>query len=301
MTEIERINAGTTMIVFAWFAVMAYVWLRDRAGTGAKLGIEARETLAFRGDFPVPPLWILLPLIGGPSTAMNWPLFAVIASLFLWVCLRQWRQRKRRPPLPLSRGLLDDSIGRMAAAFALRMPRCSILLADYETDDDTYTPAVMVRKRLLDWLSRAEIDALAARQLAYQQRAYVFPVRACALGCGGIAVAASELLGASLPERALITLATVVVAVAALALWLPHAGRNADLRAIELVGNPEALFSALGKLAWLSIGPLDAHGLEPLARKAGVTPERLRALLEPRLAPEEDRYPTVGDYMTVGF
>jgi hypothetical protein len=99
----------------------------------------------------------------------------------------------------------------------------------------------------------------------------------------------------------LLFLALVAVETAALALYLPHADLRSDLRAISLTGNPYAFFSALGESARLTGATLDLPALEKTAQRAGVTPDRLRALLQPQPRPAEDRYPTSGDYATVGF
>jgi hypothetical protein len=55
------------------------------------------------------------------------------------------------------------------------------------------------------------------------------------------------------------------------------------------------------KLYRLSGSSPDQRYLSRIARTAGIPPERLRNLLQEELRPAEDRYPTSGDYMTVGF
>jgi hypothetical protein len=83
--------------------------------------------------------------------------------------------------------------------------------------------------------------------------------------------------------------------------YLPHADLQSDLRAIWLTGNPDAFFSAVGESARLNGAALDLPALEKTAQRAGVSPDRLRPLLQPQPRPAEDRYPTSGDYVTVGF
>jgi Zn-dependent protease with chaperone function len=150
-------------------------------------------------------------------------------------------------------------------------------------------------------MSRAEIDALAARQLARQQGPPFRPADAYLLAGALAAVGLCELLHPGMAGWWLLLLALVAVETAALALNLPRADMQADLRAIALTGNPDAFFSALGESARLNGAPLDLPALEKTAQRAGVPPDRLRALLEPQPRPAEDRYPTSGDYVTVGF
>jgi hypothetical protein len=147
-------------------------------------------------------------------------------------------------------------------------------------------------------MSRAEIDALAARQLARLRRANFGAI----LLVGALAaVGLCELLHPGMVGWWLLFLALVAVQAAAVASYLPHADLQSDLRAIWLTGNPDAFFSALAESARLNGTALDLPALEKTSQRAGVSPDRLRALLEPQPRPAEDRYPTSGDYVTVGF
>jgi Zn-dependent protease with chaperone function len=150
-------------------------------------------------------------------------------------------------------------------------------------------------------MSRSEIDALAAHQLARQQREYLLPARASLLGCGLAAAGLCELLNVGIAGRWLAFLVLVAAETAALALYFPHVEVKADLRAIRLTGNPDAFFSALGESARLNGAALDLPALEKIARRTGVSADRLRALFQQQHRPAEDRYPTSGDYVTVGF
>jgi Zn-dependent protease with chaperone function len=150
-------------------------------------------------------------------------------------------------------------------------------------------------------MSRAEIDALAARQLARLRGGRFRPVDAYLLVGALAAVGLCVLLRPGMAGWWLLFAGLVAVETAALALNLPHAEIQSDLRAIALTGNPDAFFSALAESARLTGAPLDLPALEKTAQSAGVTPDRLRALLQPQPRPAEDRYPTSGDYVTVGF
>jgi len=150
-------------------------------------------------------------------------------------------------------------------------------------------------------MSRAEIDALAARQLARLQGPPFRPADAYLL-VGALAVAGlCKLLHVGMAGWWLLFLALVVVETAALALDLPRAEMQSDLRAIALTGNPDVFFSALGES-----GPPErrhpgfagARKNRPACRCHARPPARPAPTPTPS---REDRYPTSGDYVTVGF
>jgi len=230
-------------------------------------------------------------LVGSPLLLAAYPVFFVDSIL-----------GRRLEPLGLSRGALFTGIHRLAGK--ARFQTLSIYLLP--NDSQPRLPvllghAVLIPRRFLDCMSRAEIDALAARQLARMQRAYSRPVNDVLLVGALAAVGLCELLHPGMAGWWLLFLGLVAVQAAAVASYLPHADLQSDLRAIWLTGNPDAFFSALVESARLTGAALDLPALEKTAQRAGVSADRLRALLEPQPRPAEDRYPTSGDYVTVGF
>jgi hypothetical protein len=292
--------AGIVMVVGSWVDVKCLVLLlqtrRRSADLGMKLGgaywCQAALLLAWN-------LCLLLLLLG--EAQIRSPL---LVPSYLWIvsCLLLLGSRileRRLEPLALSRGALLAGIHRLARK--ARVPRPSVYLLPPDSPPRLLVlqgPAVLIHRRFLDGMSRAESDALAARQLARPQGALPDPIL---LVCGLAAAGLCELLHVGVAGWRLLFLALIAVETAALALYYHHANLQSDLRAIWLTGNPDAFFSAVGESGRLNGAAMDLPALEKVAQRAGVTPDRLRALLQPQTRPAEDRYPTSGDYVTVGF
>jgi Zn-dependent protease with chaperone function len=159
-----------------------------------------------------------------------------------------------------------------------------------------------VPRQLLDLLSRAELDALVAYQLRRPRArgfwAYgFFVVLACGTGCS----VALNLLKIGFAGRwaafAFLAIAEIAVLVF---VWRRRIDGH-DRWAMKITGDPEAYLSAMAALSRLSTGAPDSHLIHRLARIADLPPDRIHALMQERPRPAEERYPTVGDYMTVGF
>jgi hypothetical protein len=168
---------------------------------------------------------------------------------------------------------------------------------------DGSTSSIFISRQALDWLSRGEIDALVASQLrgdAFRRQAtgwFIFGL--VVYVCAAIAVIDVLKIGFSGQVRILPLVAAVEI-LALTILW-HHLRPQVLRRAIEIAGNPEAYLSAMVKLSRLSGSPPDERTLSLITNGAGTPRERLQALLEEPLRPAEDRYPTSGDYMKVGF
>lgn len=149
---------------------------------------------------------------------------------------------------------------------------------------------VLLLRHFLEQMSRAEIDALVARQLARQQRRYYLPPVLAVFACSLVAVGALEWLGMGLRDRWLVLLLLLAMEVSALWLFSSHALHSADVRAIKLTGSAEPLISAIAELSRESDSKLDLGMIERLARKTGVTSDRLQNLIKEQPRPAEDRY-----------
>jgi hypothetical protein len=307
--EFHHLQTGLLMAFGSWGTVGFFVLMRESRGRFADLDANLRGAYLWQASWML--AWILClllvfsrlhlgaaptsplghSLVGGPLLLAAYPVFLVDRIL-----------GRRLEPLGLSRGALFTGIHKVAGK--ARFQTLSIYLLP--NDSQPRLPvllghAVLIPRRFLDCMSRAEIDALAARQLARLQRAYSRPVNDVLLVGALAAVGLCELLRPGMAGWWLLFAGLVAVETAALALNLPLAEMQSDLRAIALTGNPDAFFSALGESARLNGVTLDLPALEKTAQRAGVSPDRLRALLEPQPRPAEDRYPTSGDYATVGF
>jgi hypothetical protein len=167
--------------------------------------------------------------------------------------------------------------------------------------DRKWEREIFMPRRLLDWMSRAEIDALVAYQLTWPwTRRYARWTFLGPLMYGLIASAALAWLKIGARGRWEAFLLLLVTEIAVLACLQPHLRYLADLRTIKTTGNPEAYFSAMAELSRLSSGVWDTRLVRRFARTGRVTPDRMQKLQEQH-RPAEDRYPTSGDYLNVGF
>ena len=215
-----------------------------------------------------------------------------------------WRHRKNPEPPQLSRGALFDGVSAVRRKAGIATALNIYLLPDefragFRHPDQ---PTVFLPRQLVDRLSRAEIDALVAYQLR-RPRAHSFWAYAflSVLVCGaGFSVALNALkIGTAGRWGAFLALAIVEIAALSFT-W--RSRRDSHQRwAMKLTGDPEAYVSALAALSRLSTGVPDAHLIRRLARIANLSPDRIPELLQERSCPADQRYPTVGDYMTVGF
>lgn len=225
---------------------------------------------------------------------------ALSVSSWAW-----WRLRKNPEPMQLSRGALFDGISAVRRKAGIATSLNIYLLPDefqagFRHPRDQ--PTVFLPRQLLDCLSCAEIDALVAYQLrrprALRFWAVAFPlVTVCGIGCS-IALNALKISASGRWETVLFL---AIVEIAALAFLWRRRRDSHQQWAMKLTGDPEAFVSALAALSRLSTGAPDAHLIQRLARLANLSPDRIPELLEERSCPADQRYPTVGDYMTIGF
>jgi Zn-dependent protease with chaperone function len=307
LAQFNHLYSGILMAAGSWGVTVIFVLIlqtrRRSAAPGVKMGgaylWQPSLDLAWRFCLLLVFSRILLGDLPTRSERLLSGLFLLLlCPLSIVNLILMWR-RRRPEPLALSRGALFAGIQRLAGKAQIQ--RLSIYLLPPDSLPRLPAPpgpAVRIHRRFLDVMSRAEIDALAARQLARLQRAnFDALLLVGALAAVGLCV----LLHPGLAGWWLLFAGLVAVETAALALYLPRAEMQSDLRAIALTGNADAFFSALGESARLNGAPLDLPALQKTAQRAGVTPDRLRALLQPQPRPAEDRFPTSGDYATVGF
>jgi hypothetical protein len=230
------------------------------------------------------------------------------AGLLATFCLWWFGSWGNNPdPLQVSRGALFDGVGAvrrkagMSCVLNIYVPPEGFQARSADSENWASVRSIFIPRRLLDWMSRAEIDALVAFQLTSRQRVrYVKWITLGAFISGVIASAALNWLKKGPQGRWEAFLLLLVTEITALTFLVPHLRYLADRRAIEISGDPEAYLSAMAELSRLGTGVPDAKFVRRIARTAGVTPDRIQQLQEqPR--PSEDRYPTSGDYLAVGF
>jgi hypothetical protein len=160
---------------------------------------------------------------------------------------------------------------------------------------------VLTPLRLLNQLTRKEIDVLAARQLYIQSGEFYVPALLILLVCNIALVSLGQSLQISPLYAFLLYLSLLTVELFALSRSFPRMFLRTDLRAIRLTGNAEAFFSALGGLSRFTGVPPQEPMLLKIGRKTGVSPERIKELLAEHETKPEDRYPTTGSYMDTGL
>lgn len=176
---------------------------------------------------------------------------------------------------------------RMANAFAARGD--TLVLTNY----------------LLDCLSKREVDAIVAHELTHLRRRD--PARLATLLVVGAAAATVTVivLEELFFQPARLPLLPVSILLALLCTWFfqRRMERAADAGSVQLTGDPESMITALVRLSHLSVLPVrwsrwsertlthpstERRG-EAIARRAGISPERLRELLTLRDA-DAERY-----------
>jgi hypothetical protein len=323
----DRLQEGISMIVTLHLSAMLFV---DRAQLKSRLvgilGYAKRVVAIWSGPatdrtsymiiFP----WIVLTAAGDfvwPSAAhqhVPWQpwqrvAFGVFAVVVLSFAVRATMRLKRwgrwAGTFQVSRGDLFDSVRRMcrkAGIFAWIDPRVYVLPDLTQAQRFALIgTAVLVPRQLLDSMSRREMDALVARQLCRQSKPYYYPPFWTLLACDVAAVGLEEWLAPSSGIRWVAVLSLLAAQLAALANYLPRALAQADFRAAELAGDPEALLSSMASLARFNGIPADEVSIQEIARCSGVSRERIPDLLAESAVPAEDRYPTTGSYMITGM
>jgi Zn-dependent protease with chaperone function len=221
----------------------------------------------------------------GPGPYGQMALFVVIVAVWIlagFIGIRSQRRQSAIEPFQLARGVLMDAVkklARKAKIFVWLDPRVYVLPdQDFAEACARVRSGVIVPRRLLDSLSRRELYALVTRQLCLQSKQYFYPAFWTLLVFD---VAAAEL--------------------GVLSIYLPHAIFQADLRALDLTGEPEVFLSALGGLSCYSGTPLPQMPLREIARRKSLSPDRIASLFVEHPSPEEHRYPTTGSYLTTGL
>jgi hypothetical protein len=217
-----------------------------------------------------------------------------------------WRRRKSPEPLHLARGALFDGIHavRQKVGIGRNITICILpdkFQAKSAAYDSSSTASVAMPRCLLERLSRPEIDALAAFQLIWH-RTFRFKRYAFfgVLLYGSISSISLYTQGTGARGRWLVFLLQAIAEIVVLrVLWRRHID-GIHLAAMEVSGNPDAYVSAMVELSSLGGGAVDARLLRRLFRIAGST-QRMDAFLVESPRRKEDRYPTSGDYLAVGF
>jgi hypothetical protein len=160
---------------------------------------------------------------------------------------------------------------------------------------------VVIPRRLLDQLTRSEVDVLVAQQLCLQSRMFYFPALWILLACNITFVFVVQSLHVNPLTAFLLYLSLLTIELFALSRSLPRMLFQADIRAIQLTGDAEAFFSALGGLSRFTGVPPSESMLLKIGRATAVSPERIKELLAEHETKAEDRYPTAGSYMDTGL
>jgi STE24 endopeptidase len=242
------------------------------------------------------------------SAAAIW-LLAGFALVFVgrWVYARVTRLF----PHALTLGDLRERVYELARRAGVRLQEIYILPASQRRMANAFATSgnhILLTDYLVAHLSRREVEAVVAHEMGHLRRRHtlMIPVALLAIYFGW--TMASDFLGSlgamAVSRLGLGRMAEAVGSVDLLPLFLLSGllplrfllrrfERSADAQAAKLTGDPEALISALGKLARLSLLPLrwswwtDTMSTHPsmirrgeaLARRFGVPHERMERLL----------------------
>jgi Zn-dependent protease with chaperone function len=175
--------------------------------------------------------------------------------------------------------VLPSGKGRMANAFA--MQGNNVLLTDY----------------LLEHLSKREVDAIAAHELAHlrrrdPRRLWLVIILVCALA-GGVSAGLDSLKLVSANGSPFVMAGAVLLAIMLFYFFSRRFERAADAGAVTLTGDPEALITALAQVMRLNLLPMHwgkwdermlthpstLRRVQAIAAQGGVSAERLQELL----------------------
>jgi hypothetical protein len=277
------------------------ILLRGEWGRRALCRVYA-ERWAFAAFLPCVVMVDMAARIQAPYALLFVVWLACVCGMSVAAAIWVWRWVRSGEPLRVSQGALFGGVEALRRKTAAGATLQVYVLPDgyiRRPQDTSDSNRVVVPRRLLDLLSRGEVDALVAFQLVRLPRAGRVFVGALAYALAAAVVIAALKIGAS--RQLGVFLALLALELLALTILWPRLESHLDRHAIEVAGDPDVYLSALVKLYRLSGSSPDQRYLSRIARTAGVPPERLQALLQEELLPAEDRYPTSGDYMTVGF
>lgn len=178
---------------------------------------------------------------------------------------------------------------RMANAFA--MQGNNVLLTDY----------------LLQHLSKREVDAIVAHELAHLQRRdprRLWTIIVLVGAAAGVLISVLDATGAATWERLpFIAAGAVLLALLLFYFFARRFERGADAGAVALTGDPEALITALARMMRVNLLPMHwgkwderflthpstLRRVEAIAARGGISPERLQEILKATPA-EVERY-----------
>jgi len=205
----------------------------------------------------------------------------------------------------VSRGRLYNTVSKLAKRSSFFRLEEAVLYVipgpDYSKMCVRVGSGVVLPLQFLDLLTREEIDVLAARQLCMESHRSYFRSFWILLGCNVAVVSLVQWLQLA-PLLAfplylsLLTAEMIAFNRSSLPMLL-----HADLHAIQLTGNAEAYFSALGELSRFNgVLPSEPMLLE-IGRATHISPERVKELIAENPTIADDRYPTTGSYMETGL
>ena len=235
-----------------------------------------------------------------------WALYTVCFFAFV-VLVNLWRRRRWRTQkaFELSRGLLKDTARKLAAKSRAFWPKTPpVYLLPDPSSGKLYARlqlGVVLPLRLLDLLSCREIDSLVAQQLCLQAKQFYDPAFWRLFACDALFAAAILLLKLGPLYACLALLFVLIVQLYVLRRYASRILLGADLRAIELTGDADAFFSAMGALSRFHGTNLPDKTLAEIAREKSIPSDRIITLVAERVSPAEERYPTSGSYMETGF
>jgi hypothetical protein len=235
---------------------------------------------------------------------------ATIGAIYILIFMAAMRLALRSRILKkyqISRGLLLNAVNsisrnaKVTTSLGQVPPVYVIPDSDFARTCPLMRIGVVIPLRLLDLLTRREIDALAAQQLCLQSYQIHDPALWILLGCNVVVVSLAQWLQIGPLLSCLVYPSLLAAELYTLSRYLPHILFQADLRAIRLTGNADAFFSAMGGLSRFTGVPPSEPMLLQLGRATGVLPEQIKELLVEHETKPEDRYLTTGSYMETGL
>ncbi len=260
----------------------------------------ARQALWSQAAFLAPLFFLLLGMNSlGPNPSFSAGCF-VLGFVAWQVCARRSSKAQRWAPQALTTGALRDHIFDLAARAGVPLKQIYILPAGkgqmanaFARSDNT----ILLTDSLTRSLDEREVAAIVAHELAHLKERHPHTIGLIFVITIVVAnVVVRALSSAASLDRWSPALFSAAIGAAMLVTHYFTRGyeRHADALALTLTRDPEAFITALAKLARLNVLPMhwggwdDAWSTHPsmdarvrrLAADGGITPERLRELLD---------------------